>query len=316
MGMRTPRPAATFPGVAPAWTEILVLAPVEWQELVAETLAVGPCSSVAFGPPSLGTDAAPEGWDYVRTYVIEGEDTPELRARVAGSLAALARAVGAGELADLAPRFRRLPAEDYANSWRKSWKPFRVAGFAIVPRDWRGRTRESDVRMWLEPGGAFGTGRHSTTRGCLRVIEERIRGGESVLDAGCGNGVLAVAGVLRGAGRALGFDLDPSAIPYARELAEWNGVAGSCEFRAGGFDRLGASDTDFDAVLANIYADLIQAHAGELAARLRPGGWFAFSGCVRDKRDATVAAIGRAGLAIDEIATRGRWDTFRGRRRR
>jgi ribosomal protein L11 methyltransferase len=300
----------------PAWNEILVLAPLEWHELVAEALAVGPCTSVAFGRPSLGTDEPPEGFDYVRTYVLEDDDTPELRGRIEAALRELGRAVGDERLRSVAPRFRRLPPEDYANSWRKSWKPFRVAGFAVVPRDWRGAFRGDDVRLWLEPGGAFGTGRHPTTRGCLRAIAERIRGGERVLDAGCGNGVLAVASVLRGARSAVGFDIDPSAVPYARELAEWNGVAKACEFRAGGFEVLGTGDEDrnFDAVLANIYADLIQAHAADLAARLRPGGWFAFSGCVRDKREATLAAIERAGLEIEEIGSRGRWDTFQGRR--
>jgi ribosomal protein L11 methyltransferase len=282
---------------------------------VAEALAVGPCTSVAFGRPSLGTDEPPEGWDYVRTYVLEGEDTPELRAELARALATLAHAVGVAELAGISPRFRRLPPEDYANSWRKSWKPMRVAGFAIVPRDWHGALRPDDRRLWLEPGGAFGTGRHPTTRGCLRVLRRRIVPAARVLDAGCGSGILAVAAAVLGA-RAFGFDLDPSAIPYARELAQWNGVEGSCEFAAGGFEVLGERERGFDGVLANIYADLIAAHASDLAERIKPGGWFAFSGCVREKRAATLAAIAAAGLDLEELATRGRWDTYSGRRHR
>lgn len=300
--------------MALAWTEVLVLAPLEWHELVAEALALGPCTSVAFGRPSLGTEAPPEGWDYLRTYVLESDDSPELRATIAASLHALGNAVGVPELAQLAPRFRRLPPEDYANSWRKSWKPMRVADFAIVPRDWTGSLRASDSRLWLEPGGAFGTGRHPTTRGCLKEIRARLKPGTRVLDAGCGNGVLAVACALRGASHALGFDVDPSAVPYARELAEWNGVSNTCEFRAGGFECLTSRDTHFDVVLANIYSDLIQRYAGEMAERLARGGWFGFSGCVAEKRAATLDAIAGAGLAIERVTTRGRWDTYSGRR--
>jgi ribosomal protein L11 methyltransferase len=297
---------------APSWTEVLVLAPLEWLELVAEALAIGPCTSVAFGKPSLGSDDAPPGFDFVRTYIAEAQDTPQLRELIERELARLAQASGVGELAQLRVRFRRLPAEDFATSWRKSWKPLRVGSLAIVPLDWGGTLRATDRRLLLEPGGAFGTGRHPTTRGCLRAIQAQVRPGQRVLDAGCGSGILAVASVLCGAASALGFDNDATALPYATELALQNGVAGACEFRAGAFDVLTERDRDFDGCLANIYADLIQAHARDLAERLRPGGWFAFSGCVSSKRDATLAAIAEAGLELRELGTRGRWDTFRG----
>lgn len=300
----------------PAWTEIAILVPLEWHELIADALALGPCTSVVFGRPTGEAGAPPVGWDWVRTFVIESDDTPELRARIRAKLAQLRSDVGAPELADLQAHFTHLPPEDYANAWRKSWKALRVGDFAITPYDWSGALRPTDVRLDLEPGGAFGTGRHPTTRNCLRAIREDLEPGQRVLDAGMGNGVLCVAAALRGASSALGFDIDPSAIPYARELAEHNGVGGRCDFRVGGFECLGEGDTEFDGVLANIFADLISAHATEMASRLRHGGWFAFSGCASHKRGPTLEAIERAGLRVDRIVTRGRWDTFRGRRPR
>lgn len=300
----------------PAWTEIRVLVPEGWLELVADVLALSPCTTVAFGRPSLAADPAPAGFDFVRTFVAEEQDTPQLRREVERQLAGLAESTGAPELAGLQPRFTALPPEDYANSWRKSWKPFRVAGFALVPHDFRGKLRERDQRLWLEPGGAFGTGRHPTTRGCLRAIEARLRPGERVLDAGCGNGVLAVACALRGARSCLGFDIDPAALPYARVLASDNAVEALCEWRVGGFECLGPADVEFDAFCANLFADLIQAHAVELARRLKPGGWFAISGCRADLREATLAALDAAGLALEQRSTRGRWDTYVGTRRR
>ena len=299
---------------APAWIEVLVLAPEGWHELVGEALALERTTSICLGAPSLGSEPAPEGWDYVRTYMAEADDGPALRAELERRLAALAAATGASELEGLRPRFRLLPPEDFANSWRKLAKPVRVGRVCVVPPDWEGRLRPRDVRLTLEPGGAFGTGRHATTRGCLRELSGRVRPGERVLDAGTGSGILAVACLLLGARRAVAFDTDRHALPYARELARVNGVAGTCDLRVGDFSVLGADDRAFDGVLANLYADLLQAHAPELAARLAPGGWFVFSGCRADKRSATELALHAAGLSIERSAQRGRWVTFAGTR--
>ncbi len=297
-----------------AWTEVLVLAPEGWCELVAGALALGPCTSVAFGAPSLGSESAPLGWDYVRTFVPEGEDTPELRAALERQLAGLSERTGAGELAGLRPRFRRLPPEDFASSWRKSWRPFRAGRLAVVPRAWPGALRAGDVRMVLEPGGAFGTGRHATTRACLRLLQALPLAGARVLDAGCGSGILAVAAVLLGAREAAGFDIDPHAIPYAEDLARDNQASSRCRFVAGGFESLPALAPPFDVLLANLYSDLIEAHAGDLAAALRSGGVFVLSGWTRDKRPRIEAALASAGLRMEEQRLRGRWDACMGRR--
>ena len=100
----------------------------------------------------------------------------------------------------------------------------------------------------------------------------------------------------------------------AAELAEDNGVAQRCSFRRGDFGVLEDGETGFDVVLANIYADVLQAHAEELRARLSPDGWFCFSGCRIDHRDATVAKLAEIGLEIDEEHVCGRWVTMTGRR--
>jgi ribosomal protein L11 methyltransferase len=295
-----------------AWTEVRVLVPQGWQELVAEALALDACTSVAFGRPSLGSDPAPEGSEYVRTFFPAAADSPELRETIRAALEDLAARAQAPELAGLAPLFRPLPAEDYASSWKKSWKPFRVGRLAVIAPWSRSVPRASDLVMRLEPGGAFGSGRHATTRACLRAIEERLAPDERVLDAGSGSGILAVAAALFGAREAFGFDLDPNAEPYAQALAADNGVDDRCRFRTAGFEAIGAET--FDCVLSNIYADVIQAEVERLRDALRPGGWFAFSGCSADHARATEASIRRAGLVLDAIRVRGRWHTFVGTR--
>jgi len=314
---RAANPQTGRPGrMSMGWTEVRVLVPHGWEELVADALARPPCTAVVFGRTSLGGEPPPEGFELLRTYLparVDGDAARELlRARLAG----LAAAAGAPELAALEPRFRALPPEDYATSWKKVWKPFRLGRLCVVPPGWSGTLRQDDVRLVLEPKSTFGTGRHATTRACLALLQELPLAGARVLDAGTGSGLLAVAAALLGAGRCLGFDVDPESVPEASALAAHNGVAQRCEFRRGGFEVLTHRDQGFDAVLANVYADLIQDTARDLAGRLSPGGWFAFSGCPADKAAAARAAIEEAGLFVASERVRGRWHTFAGFRDR
>ena len=291
-----------------------MLVPQGWQELVAERVCLGSCTSVAFGRSSLAAEAVPDGFEMVRAFLPNHADTPAIRAAIECELAALAKLTEAPELENLRVEWRELPAEDYANSWKKSWKPFRVGRLLLLPpwKDWT--PRESEVRLTIQPGGAFGSGRHATTRTCLRALSQRIVGGERVLDAGSGSGVLSVAAALLGARSCLGFDVDANAAFIADELAQDNGVEARCEFRGGDFGVLQPDDSNYDVVLANIYSDIIQAHAVELAQRLAADGWFMFSGCPDRHAPETRAAIEAAGLRITEERPRGRWYTFLGRK--
>jgi ribosomal protein L11 methyltransferase len=306
---------------APRWTEVLVEVPDGWCELVADELTRLLGTSVAYGPTSLATPPPAAGHEHLRAYALEEGDTPDWRRHLCERLASLAERCGAPELADLAPRFSALPHEDWATSWRKRWKPFRVGRLCVVSPEWTGAVRPGDTRLELEPGGAFGTGRHATTRLCLAALQARLAPGERVLDAGCGTAILAVASLLLGARGALAFDNDRHALPYARDLAERNGVAGRCELRCSELGELepelgelepepGEPDLEpasFDGLVANIYHDVFRDHAAALARWLKPGGWFVFSGILAERAAETSDALFRAGLRVEERAQRGRW---------
>ncbi|MBL8861002.1 MAG: 50S ribosomal protein L11 methyltransferase [Planctomycetes bacterium] len=295
-----------------AWTEVRVLAPIGWHELVAETLQGGPCTSVAFGRPSLGVAAAPEGFEYVRTFLPRRDDTDANRARIAARVAELAVTTGDDALAALDIEFKPLPPEDYATSWMKVWKPFRVGRLAVLSPWTQSVPRAADVTMELEPGASFGSGRHATTRMMLRAIQERVRPGDRLVDCGTGSGILAVAAALFGAREVFAFDTDPNAEPNARELAERNGVAGRVRFATGGFELLAGHAAGFDGLAANIYSDILQQHAADFRAALRPGGWFALSGCPAPHAAATDRALAAAGLDVTARPVRGRWHSFLG----
>ena len=301
--------------LARTWIEFRVTVPDGWGELVASLFADSPFTGVAFGPATLASAAAPEGTDYLRAYVPISHDSDTLRADIRRRLDELAELVGADELRDMPIRFHALPAEDWANSWKRSWKPFRCGDIAVVPRHFDGELRATDVPMRLDPGGVFGTGRHATTRTIMLVMQGKMKGGERVLDAGCGTGILACAAALSGADDVLGFDIDPGAASHFGELMADNNVGDKCRFREGGFEVLGDEDKNFDVILANIYADIIIDNVHDLVARLAPDGWFAFSGCHRAHAEDVRAALAGAGLVLEEERVRGLWHTLVGRLR-
>lgn len=312
--LRAMTSAHSSPSSDASWIEVRLLVPTGWEELVAGELMLDGCTSVVVGRPNLGVPEAPEGWEYVRTFYSASDDQEAFRTAIRARLADLGERSGVEELTGLEPEFKPLPHEDWATSWRKSWRPFRVGRLCVVTRDWNRPPRAGDLRLALEPAGAFGTGRHATTRMCLRALQELDLNGARVLDAGSGTGILSVAAALLGARSVLGFDIDARGAIEGTELARENGVEGRCSFRTGDFGVLTEEDRGFDLVLGNIYSDVLQDHAAEISARLRPAGRVILSGCPDRHAEPTLAAFARAGLTIEEVRRRGRWLAFLGRR--
>jgi ribosomal protein L11 methyltransferase len=305
-------PAGAF---RPTWTDVRVLVPVGWHELVAESLAPFSVPGTALGRASLGSEAPPEGWEWVRVFLAGERDDPPTRAAVQQVLAELRERTGAAELAGLTAQFVRLAPQDYTRTWRRDFRAFRLGRLVVVPPGWPGRLRAGDLPLELEPGGAFGTGRHATTRACLRELLFRLRPGERVLDAGTGSGILAVAALRLGAGFALGFDVDETALRYARDLAERNRCAQDLAWRVGDVDCVSATDGAFDGLLANLYSDVLIERGAALARGLRAGGWFAVSGFTAARADLVRTALEAAGLTVEREQARGRWRAYGGRKR-
>jgi ribosomal protein L11 methyltransferase len=174
----------------------------------------------------------------------------------------------------------------WLDAWREFARPVRAGRLVVVPA-WIEVGDEDGIRIDIDPGRVFGHGGHPTTRLLLEELDRRIRGGESVLDVGCGSGVLAVAAATLGAGRVEGIDIDPDAVPVTLANAARNGV------------RVAASTTPvtevggrYDLVLANIGADVLV----ELAPVLRPlGDVLLLSGLLVDRIDEVAAAYGDEG---------------------
>ena len=195
--------------------------------------------------------------------------------------------------------------EDWQNGWRKYYPPMDVGQrLAIVP-SWQDY-ETSRVKLILDPGLAFGTGGHETTNLCLEVLDERVRGGERVLDIGTGSGILAIAALKLGAAVAEGVDIDPVAVRTAGENAALNGVADKLTVLVG--DLSDKASGKYDIITANIVANAIMALAPAVPGLMADDAVFIASGIIDSRKDEVIAALEAAGLAVLEVKEKRGWE--------
>lgn len=208
------------------------------------------------------------------------------------------------------PRWSGLADRDWAREWLKDFKPMRFGRRLWVVPTAYAVPEPAAVNLVLDPGLAFGTGTHPTTALCLEWLDAQALAGKSVLDYGCGSGILAIAAALLGATAVTAVDLDPQALTATAENAERNGVAG--RLRIGPPEAAGAGR--FDALVANILAGPLVALAPTLMARAAPGAPFALSGILAEQAAEVAAAYAPFATMAPPVA-RGDWVRLDGVRR-
>ncbi|HSJ54130.1 MAG TPA: 50S ribosomal protein L11 methyltransferase [Anaerolineae bacterium] len=211
------------------------------------------------------------------------------------------------------PVIRELDEESWAEAWKQQYHRLRIGRRTVIVPAWETYdSGDGEVVIRLEPGMAFGTGLHPTTRLCLEAMETAVRPGSRVLDVGTGSGVLAIAAALLEAGTVLALDADPVAVRVAEENVAANGVAGRVEVRHGslpGGESVPLSFAlegslplleagQFDLVVVNILAPVIAGMAPALAARTRPGGSLIAAGLILDQEPNVMDALQSQGLQI------------------
>jgi ribosomal protein L11 methyltransferase len=174
--------------------------------------------------------------------------------------------------------------QDWVRQTQAQFGPIEIApDFWIVP-SWSAVPDPGALVLRLDPGLAFGTGSHPTTRMCLEWLRAHVRGGETVLDYGCGSGILAIAAAKFGAARVTGVDVDPQSLRASADNARANGVTG--DFAAPD----GLAPGTFDVVVANILTNPLIVLAPAIATRVRPGGRLALTGILADQAQSVAAA--------------------------
>ncbi|MBX7192139.1 MAG: 50S ribosomal protein L11 methyltransferase [Sandaracinaceae bacterium] len=202
-------------------------------------------------------------------------------------------------------RVVHIVGDDWKHRWREFFKPTRVGKRLLVRPSWEPvDAREGDVVLTIDPGQAFGTGTHETTRLVLAELEEIVRGGEHVLDVGCGSGILAVGALLFGAARAEGVDIDDESMQASRENAAANGVAARMRVAK---RPVGEVRGTFPIVLANIESRVLVPLASAIAARVAPGGTLVLSGLLAHEEEELKDAYGSLGLAHEKTTRDKDW---------
>ena len=206
-------------------------------------------------------------------------------------------------------RTRLVDDGDWTDAWKAHYVPQRVGRVVIVPSWLEEPLRPGEVAITLDPGMAFGTGLHPTTRGCLHLLQEVSPMPAGVLDVGCGSGVLALAALRLGAERAVGVDTDPLAVAATRENAERNGLADRVTVNEGTLPA--SAEGRHELVLANLVAAVLIELAPRLAAHLAPGGVLLASGIIEPRATEVIAALRAAGLSVTARRDDGEWVSLR-----
>lgn len=320
------------------WLELAVDVDPEAVETISELLAqFGYNGGVVIDQPIIsGADGTEYVYDMsrpvtLRTYLPLDEQADQVRSQVEQALWHVGQMRPVGPL-----RVQQLEEQDWADAWKQHYTIQRVGERTVIVPSWLVYDPlPDDVVLRLDPGMAFGTGLHPTTQLCLVALERYVKSDMTVIDLGCGSGILSIAAALLGARAVLALDTDAIAVAATRENVERNGVASRVEVREGSlgggaglghwigwsaFSGDGGADAGHfrppgsDVVVANIIARVIVALAGDLAQAVLPGGVLITSGIICDYEEDVVSALEGAQLTMVERHQEGDWLAFVHRR--
>jgi ribosomal protein L11 methyltransferase len=265
------------------WLTLSVTASADYAEALSEALlahgalsvdmldadADTPDEQAIFGEPGEPTSSV---WQHNLVNALFDSD-----ADVAGVLQACCAELGITPLPE--HKIATLEENDWVRITQSQFDPIRISDRLWIVPTWHEPTDPKAINIALDPGLAFGTGSHPTTRLCLRWLDANIKGGESVLDYGCGSGILAIAAMKLGAGNAIGVDVDAQAVVASRDNANANLV------QADFYLPDGIALAQYDVVVANILTNPLRALAPLLASATKPGGRIVLSGILAEQAE-------------------------------
>jgi len=255
--------------------------------------------------------AADDGVAYISFYLEEEEDKEAVLANVKAELEEMSTYLNVGECTIEESQTEDV---DWVNNWKQYFHQFYVDNVLIIP-SWEEVKPEDEDKMiiHIDPGTAFGTGMHETTQLCIRQIRKFVTPETTILDVGCGSGILGMLALKFGAKYSVGTDLDPCAIDATHENMEVNGITkDQYEVMIGNIiddkeiqDKVGYEK--YDMVAANILADVLVPLTPVIVNQMKKGGIYITSGIIDDKEETVVNAVKQAGLEVLEVTYQGEW---------
>ncbi len=290
------------------WLQLrLAITPEQAETLEDQLLALGAVSVTFMDAedqpifePDLGTTPL---WSHTHLLALFEADTDPQ-----DLLDALRRLCG-GELP--AHEVEHIADQDWERSWMEHFQPMRFGRRLWIVPSWHAAPEPDAVNLLLDPGLAFGTGTHPTTALCLEWLDAQDLHGRTLIDFGCGSGILAIAALLLGAGQATGTDIDTQALEASRDNSQRNQLA---DERLALYLPEQMPQDPADVLVANILAGPLVQLAPQLATLVKPGGLLALSGILAEQAEDILAAY-RADFELDPVAEREGWIRVSGKRR-
>jgi ribosomal protein L11 methyltransferase len=295
------------------WCELKVAAPAGQFELIAEILQNAGSGGVVYDDPAiLATQPCGADEIFSNELLRDIPTTAGVKAyfpvddRLGGRLAVLKAELTA--VFRQPPQFwlRQIREADWAQAWKAYFKPEQIGKVVIKPSWEEYHPTGAEVVVELDPGMAFGTGNHPTTRLCLELLQELLTGPVTMLDLGTGSGILAITGAKLGARLVTASDLDPVAVRAARVNVSANQVEQMVHVVEADLLQ-GLTGAGYDLVVANIIADIIIKVGPVIPTVLNPGGVFLASGVIAERSAEVTSILTAAGLAVERAVTRDGW---------
>ena len=201
--------------------------------------------------------------------------------------------------------YHKVNQDDWANNWKQYYKPTKIGERIVVKPTWENYEKNpGEGIVELDPGMAFGTGTHETTRMCIKALEKKVKEDTTVFDIGTGSGILSIAAAKLGANHVVGVDLDPVAVESANKNVGFNDL-NNIEILHG--DLMEVVEGKADIIVANILADIIMLLSDGVRAFLEKEGYFIASGILNTQRDKVSEKLESLGFKIEEVMEDGEW---------
>lgn len=201
--------------------------------------------------------------------------------------------------------YNKVNEQDWENNWKKYYKPTKVGNKIVVKPIWEEYSKKDDeIILELDPGMAFGTGTHETTRMCIKALEKYVKEDSTVFDIGTGSGILSIAAAKLNAKKVIGVDLDPVAVDSANQNVGFNKL-NNIEILHGNLMEVVKGKADI--VIANIIADIIMFLTKDVKNFIKEDGYFISSGIILDRKDDVVKCLEENGFTIEELNIDGEW---------